>query len=508
MAVSKTMVTAQRYISRPEPVIPYKMGQPTHETRPQIITKVGDLTPGISALEYYNRRLALVQQMPKHSVAIFPSNSVQYSSGSVFYDFQQDNNLYYMTGWMEPNSVAVVEKVADNGDDEDAVFHMLVPEKNPLVEIWEGERSGLQGCYDFFNVDGVENITKLKPYISDLIKRNQNVFFDDNSSQSLFSTFFGRTKDTKTDDIRSLITSMGGNKVVRRVSPLVTKLREVKSTNEVRVMKKAGQISSRAINKAIAKVGSDTPLQTEKLLAAFLHYEFVRTGCDKLAYIPVVAGGENALIIHYTRNDDVLYDGELTFIDAGGKLGGYCSDISRTWPNSSAFSEPQRDIYEAVLSTNKACIDQCFYDNHISLNDLHEYSVDKLHANLKNITGFQNVSRLDLTRYLYPHYIGHHLGLDLHDVPSTSKFVPLQSGNVVTVEPGLYIPKDSKWPRHFQGIGVRVEDDIVVGKSKKDIVNLTSACVKEVADIEALIRTGKCTTPGVYDEVVDIHIDE
>lgn len=489
--------------SRPLPVIPYKLGQPTFETRSHIITKPGDLTPGIAAIEYYQRRLRLIKQLPKSSITILVGNVTQYASGSVFYDFQQDNNFYYMTGWLEPNSIAILEKIDDKNTDQDLVFHMLVPEKDPRVEIWEGERSGLQGCYEFFNPDQVADTKDYRSYLTKLIKRNDYIFIDDKQSPTnTFASFFQLNND---DNIMTLLKSQATKKTIQPLTPIISKMREIKSPAEINVMRKALQISSRVFNKAIAQTGSEFPLQSEKSLAAYLEYDFIKSGCDKQAYIPVVASGENALIIHYTRNDDLLYKDELVFVDAGGKLGGYCSDISRTWPNSCRFSEPQKDIYQIVLNVNKACIDECYADNHMSLNDLHELSVNKLYANLKNLPGFHHLTKHDVTRYLYPHYIGHHLGLDLHDIPITSKYKSLQPGNVVTIEPGLYIPKSDKWPKHYQGIGVRVEDDIVVAQSQKDIINLTSGCVKEIIDIENLIRNGKCTTPGIDQELIDLH---
>lgn len=491
---------------RTRPKTPYKLGQPTFETRPHYITKPGDLTPGISALEYYQRRLSLVKQLPNKSLTILVGNSVQHSSGSVFYDFQQDNNLYYLTGWLEPNSVALIEKIDDKGTDEDVLLHMLVPEKNPHIETWEGEKSGLQGCYDHFNPDHVDDIKNYRSYISNLVKRNSYIFVD-RKNRSDYDRFFNLHKSENLDNINQLLSTYGTGKTIEPVNPIIAKMREIKSPLEIAVMHMAGKISSRAINKAIAKIGSETPYKSEKVLASYLDYEFINSGCDKPAYIPVVAGGENALIIHYTRNDDLLYEDELVFIDAGGKLGGYCADISRAWPVSGKFSEPQRDLYEAVLSVNKECIDKCHATNQISINDLHEFSVNKLLSNLRNLPGLSHISRSDVSRTLYPHYIGHHLGLDLHDIPSVSKFKKLVAGNVITIEPGVYVPKDDKWPKHYQGIGLRVEDDVVVGESSKDILNLTSGCVKEVADIEALIGAGKCTTPGIYEELTDLYIE-
>lgn len=490
--------------------VPYNTGQPTHETRPHYLPTPGNITPGISALEYYDRRLELAKQLPVKSLVILVGNEVQFSSGSVFYDFQQDNNLYYMTGWLEPNSVAIIEKQHDRGNEEDVILHMLVPPKNPQIELWEGERLGLQGAYDFFNADYVDDINNVKKYVEILLSRNDIVYWDDKSngvpgSSSKFSSFFNlNVLNKNSSSIQELIKST--NKQVKPLNSMIAQQRSIKSFSEIEVMHAAAQISSRAINKAMGKVGSESPLKSEKTLAKYLDYQFVKGGCDKQAYIPVIASGPNALTIHYTRNDDLLYKDELVFIDAGGKLGGYCSDISRAWPNSpSGFSEPQRDIYEIVLKVNKQCIDLCYESNDVSINNLHEFSVDNLTKEIKKLPGFSNVSKYDVSKDLFPHYIGHHLGLDLHDIPSVSRFQKIKEGNVITIEPGLYIPMNDKYPKWYQGIGIRVEDDVVVGNSRNDIVNLTSGCVKEIEDIESLIKNG-VTTPGINDELVILDI--
>lgn len=477
-----------------------------HETRKHYLPQPGFLTPGITALEYYERRMRLAKELPVGSAAIVAGNQVVHSSGSVFYHFQQDNDMYYLTGWLEPDSVAVIEKVADNHTDEDVVFHMLVPPKNPATELWEGARTGLEGAYDYFNADEVAEIGRLSSYLKGIISRNEHIYFDSKARGVRllnFGSFFNLGYNKHSDTIDDMLKG----KKLKLLRQVLANHRAIKSPAEIKVMHKAGQISSRAFNTAMARVGSEKPFVTEKLLAKYLEYAFVRGGCDREAYIPVVASGPNALTIHYTRNDDILYRDETVFVDAGGKLGGYCADISRTWPNSpNGFSEPQKDIYNAVLHTNKVCIDQCNENYGMSLHDIHELSVTTLLNELRVLPGFSNLNRSDVSRELFPHYIGHHLGLDLHDVPSASRFSRLCKGNVVTIEPGIYVPFDDKWPKHFQGIGVRVEDDIAVGRTPSDILNLTSLCAKEVADVELLVRLGKVSTPGLYDEAVEITI--
>lgn len=492
--------------TRPQVDLPYLLGQPTHETRPHYIPLPGNLTPGISAQEYYERRLTLAAKLPENSIAILVGNTTQIASGSVFYQFQQDNDLYYMTGWLEPNSAAIIQKFRD---EDEVLLHMFVPPKDPPTQLWEGERLGLEGARDFFNADSAGDISTIGSALLKLIESSDYIFWDDKGNKvmggnaaSKFNDFFSLATLSRTPrTVKELVKLL--NKVVRSLTSLISLQREVKSDSEIEVMHAAGSISSRAINKAMAKVGSDSPLCSEKSLAKYLEYQFVSGGCDREAYIPVVASGVNGITIHYTRNDDLLYRDETVFVDAGGKLGGYCADISRSWPNSpKGFSDAQKDIYQAVLNVNKKCIDLCHIRDGISLHDIHLKSVEYLTQELRNLTGFQSVTQSQVSNVLYPHYIGHHLGLDLHDVPGASRFKKLVPGNVITIEPGLYVPVDDKWPKHYQGIGVRVEDDIVVGTEQSEILNLTSGCVKEVADIELLILAGKVTTPGAYEELV------
>lgn len=471
------------FATRPRPVLPYGTGQPVHETRPHLVNP-GDITPGISAQEYYERRLRLGQKLPANSVAIISGSSVKYASGLVFYPFQQNNDLFYLSGWNEPDSVIALEVDANH----DVTLHMIVPAKNPHRDMWEGDKLGTEGAYDIFNGDVVVDTQSGKRHLLEVVERAEHVFIDSAKPQ------------VSSVGLVSVLNQLSGRLGVKPITPYIAQLRAIKSPAEQRVMAAAGQASSRAINYAIA-TATATPIRQEKTLARLLDYSFVLHGCDGPAYIPVVALGQNALTIHYTRNDDVMYEDELVFIDAGGKLGGYCADISRAWPNGGKFSEPQRDLYQVVLDTNKACIDACQPQH--SLHDVHELLVLLLLKGLQQLPGFSHVLRTEVARSLYPHYIGHHLGLDLHDVPLVLRFDPLQQGNVVTIEPGLYIPKDPKWPKHYHGIGIRVEDDVVVGSLAATVTNLTAGCVKEIVDIEALIANG-VTTPGVGTEAINL----
>lgn len=474
----------QKFINRER--LPINCGQPINETRPYLI-KPGELTPGITALEYFERRAKLATKLPPGSCAIIAGSQLKYASGPVFYPFQQNNDMFYLTGWNEPDSVMILEKPYLSS--EETVFHMIVPRKDPFAEKWEGFRTGVEGVKEIFNADEATENDNLERYISKVIKRNENIYFDYPKNSKNASTFFnnfftGGIESNSTNTIFKLLNSFGTGKQIRALKKILAEMRSIKTPAELRIMRRAGQISGRAYNQAYAK-----KFRNERTLASFLDHKFISGGCDKSAYVPVVGAGENALCIHYTRNDDVMFDDEMVLVDAAGSLGGYCSDISRTWPVSGRFTDAQRDLYEAVLSVQRRCIELCKAQNVFSLHHIHEKSVQFFKEELKNI-GLSTVSNWDVNE-LYPHYVGHNLGLDVHDVPEVSRHQPLQVGQVVTIEPGIYIPDDTKYPSYFRNIGIRIEDDIAVGLDS--YTNLTVEAAKEVIDIESIAQNGVST---------------
>ncbi|KAL6940478.1 hypothetical protein ACO0QE_004382 [Hanseniaspora vineae] len=471
----------QSTLSATRPPRLINLGQPLHENRP-LLVKAGDITPGISAQEYYQRRLKLLEKLPAKSCVVIPGSQVKYASGPVFYPFQQNNDLLYLTGWNEPDSVMILEKVNENAHD--SVLHMLVPPKDKAKEQWEGHRTGVENVKEFFNADESGDIASLASYLNKLFSRNTNIFYDFEKKPNAFATMF-TSSSTSSNENTVTIESIAKhhNKNIRGVKSLIADLRLIKSPSEIAIMRRAGQISGRAYNMAYAE-----RIANERSLYAFLEYKFISGGCDKSAYVPVVATGSNALCIHYTSNNDVMYNDEIVLVDAAGSLGGYCSDISRSWPVSGKFSQPQRDLYEAVLNVQRKCIELCKTENELSLHDIHTWSSRYMIEELKHI-GIHNAD--NYINVLYPHYIGHNLGLDVHDVPECSRFAKLLENQVITIEPGAYVPNDARFPEWFHNIGIRIEDDIAVGKN--DYLNLTVEAAKEVVDIENIVKNGVTT---------------
>ncbi|KAK9468917.1 peptidase M24, structural domain-containing protein [Lipomyces arxii] len=445
-------------------------GQPTHETRPHLL-KEGELTPGIQAVEYHLRRRALADKMQDGAVAIFVGAEKTFRSGVVFHEFHQNPNVYYLSGFMEPNCVIAIERHQD-----DYEFHMFVEPKNERVELWEGPRTGVQGALDVFNADSASDIGGLRKRLDEIIGRASVVYMDKPKDSSDFGSFFSpqAKRGSPEASIIEMLKHYGKYKNLKALSPIMHRLRSVKSPAELQVMMTAGQISGRAFTEAYAE-----RFTKEADLYAFLEYVFKIGGCEKSAYVPVVAGGTHSLAIHYTRNDDVLHPGDMVLVDAGGQYGGYCADISRTWPVNGKFTDAQKDLYQCVLNVQKACIELANTSN--SLQSLQQEACRLFQIELKNI-GF-DASMSDITNILYPHYIGHHVGIDLHDCSLVPRNENLNNGNVVTIEPGIYVPVDNeKFPKHFRGMGIRIEDNVYINDNSPLIT--CAAASKEVDDIE------------------------
>ena len=314
----------------------------------------------------------------------------------------------------------------------------------------------------------------LKSILPSIIAEASQVYTDitkpDTNTSTLSRFLFG--SGPKIEGFSELIEA----KKIRSLRPLMNNLRAYKSAAEIENMRKAGKASGRAHTEVMRHNWSH-----ENQLDGFLEYQFRRNGCEDVAFEPVVAGAENALSIHYVRNDDVVRDGQMVLVDGGGTYGGYIADITRCWPVNGKFSPPQRDLYEAVLKVQRSCIALCRESANLSLDKLHEIAENGLKDQLGQI-GFDMSGKAIET--LFPHHLGHYIGLDVHDSVGYSRKVVLSEGHCVTMEPGVYVPVDDRWPKHFQGIGIRIEDSICVQADNPYV--LTTEAVKEVVDIENL----------------------
>lgn len=384
--------------------------------------------------------------------------------GVAFHEFRQNANMFYLTGINEPDTAMIMK--TDNSA-KCYSMHLFMQPKDESEETWNGYRSGIAAGKVIFGADEVHKLSKIVATTKKLIAGADHIYFDK-----------AETKDLVGSCSVDLKTAIGNQKCVE-LSPFVHRLRLTKSTAEIALMRKIGQISGRTYVDAMKQSWSN-----EAALQAELRHGWIRHGAEREGYVPVVAAGQRANCIHYTQNDQLIKPDELIFVDAGAELGGYLTDISRAWPASGTFSEPQRDLYQAVLNVEKACIKMCTAESGHSLQTIHMESVDLLKIELRNL-GF-NLVEGDIERYLYPHRVGHHIGLEIHDCSTLGGFESLAENQTITIEPGCYVPDDEQWPKHFRGMALRIEDSIAVGKEVPTILSVEA--VREIVDIEALRR--------------------
>ncbi|KAI9226389.1 MAG: peptidase M24, structural domain-containing protein, partial [Piptocephalis tieghemiana] len=439
-------------------------GQPLPSSHPHLLGPK-DLTLGIEKDEYADRRKQLLQQLEPSSAAVILGYKTRYATNNIFYPFQQATDFFYLTGFDEPDSAAILEKSSDKKEK----YSLFVRPTDAHSTLWEGPRAGLDGARSHFDADQVNHNLFAAQHV---LKSGQGQ--RENPTSFPFSLLF-RLRHSFPDQ-SSLI---GTVSKLRPLWPALQRMRWIKSAAEVRLMHKAGQITGEAL---IEVMRHTRPGVSENELASRMEWECRKRGAKGLSYVPVVAGGRNALTMHYVQNQQCLRDGDLVLMDSGCSYGGYCSDVTRTWPVNGTFTPAQKDLYEAVLAVQKHCINLCTEEQGISLDEIHHASIRATVQELANLGWKTN--RTEVERRLYPHHVGHFLGLDVHDTPHIGRHLPLKSGCVVTIEPGLYVPDEPHYPKAFRGIGIRIEDDVVVGPTNPII--LSSWAPKEVVDLEAL----------------------
>ncbi|KAL2119647.1 hypothetical protein VTJ04DRAFT_6608 [Mycothermus thermophilus] len=467
-------------------------GQPVHETHPHML-KPGEITPGITAQEYADRRARLAFSLPDGAIALLPSSNIQYRSGAVFFPFRQESNFLYLTGFSEPQSLAVIRKTGPSLGD--YTFHLFCRPKDPFAEQWSGPWSGLRAAEDVFNADEALSIHDLPSLLPKLLRSASRIYTDvplsSPSPSPSTTTPFSISSSSSNSNPSTLLPHLLRPYPTSPLSPLLNPLRAIKSPSEIACMRHAGLVSGRAITSAMRR-----PWASEHDLQAYLAHAFSQSGLSGPAYVPVVAGGRRGRLIHYTHNTAQLHPerGETVLVDAGGEYGWYATDITRVWPLNGKFTPAQRDLYSAVLVAQRECVALCRADAGLSLDEIHREAERVLQRELtrlgfsfgSTVTSFAGFGRGggDVMSTLFPHHVGHYVGLDIHDVPGYPRSVPLRAGHVVTIEPGVYVPDDDRFPKHFRGLAVRIEDTVCVDEEAPMV--LTPEAVKEVEDIEAL----------------------
>lgn len=432
--------------------------------------------------EFARRRRAVMEEMGEGSIAILPAAPVRTRNRDVEYPYRQDSDFYYVTGFEEPEAVAVLVPGRKRGE-----YILFCRERDPEMELWNGVRSGLEGACEDYGADDAFPIGDVDDIIPGLLENQSRVYYAMGYYPDFDQRMIGWVNRVRTRSKAGVSSSAD----IVALDNVLHEMRLMKSKAEVRAMMRAMEISCSAHVRAM---GACRPGMGEYEVEAELNYEFMRGGSRRAAYPSIVAGGANACVLHYTENRDTLRDGDLLLIDAGAEYDYYAADITRTFPVNGRFSKSQRALYEVVLEAQAAAIEQVQPGNH--WNEPHEAAVEVLAQGLVALGLIKGrastIIKKGRYRKFYVHRTGHWLGMDVHDVGDYKiggEWRVLEPGMVMTVEPGLYVAAgDKQVARKWWNIGIRIEDDILVTRNGNKV--LTAAVPKSVADIEATVGQG------------------
>ena len=435
----------------------------------------------LTQVDFKERRDRLAEEMGPHSIAIIATSPVAIRNRDADYKFRADSSFFYLTGFAEPEAVAVIETYESL--DEGYTYSLFCRERNREMEIWNGYRAGIDGAIDDYEADEAYAIDLLDEEIIEKLVNKQKLFYRIGHS----SEFDVRvSKWIQQADAQQRRGNESPAQVIQ-LDRILDEIRLFKTPQEIELMQIASNISAKAQTRAMQTVHVG---MMEYALEAELNYVFGQQGCVP-AYNSIVGGGANACILHYVENNQELKDGDLVLIDAACEYELYASDITRTFPVNGKFSAEQKALYEIVLNAQLAAIDAVKIGN--SYKEPHNVAVRILVEGLLSLGIMQGdiekIIETEAYRQFYMHGTGHWLGMDVHDVGAykqAGEWRPYEEGMVVTIEPGLYIaPDDETVDAKWRGIGIRIEDDVVVTANGPLV--LTKDVVKSIEEIEALM---------------------
>jgi Xaa-Pro aminopeptidase len=430
---------------------------------------------------FKRRRERVIRGMTANTALIVSSNPEFVRNDDVHYPYRQDSNFYYLTGFEEPESILILRP----GQKPESI--MFVREKDIERETWDGFRFGPEGVKKEFGIDEVFAISDFPQKAVELLKGFEEIYYRLFKNKHADEMMQNLLLDLK----RVYGRSGYGLLTIKDADTFLGEFRLKKNDDDLNNQRKACEISSAA---HLLAMKSTKPGVSEREIQGLMTNEFFKQGSAREGYGFIVASGNNATTLHYNFNDQICEDGELLLIDAGAEYNFYSGDITRTYPVNGRFSSAQKKVYEGVLKIQKEIIN--YVKPGIYFKDLHAMGVDlltQLMLDLGLLSGRKEdvISSLEYKKY-YPHGIGHWLGMDVHDAGLymiRGEARPIEAGMVFTVEPGLYIPAgDKSAPAELRGIGVRIEDNILV--TDKGCEVMTAGVPKEVSEIEAIVGRG------------------
>jgi len=435
--------------------------------------------PVIEPDEFAARRRRLMDAIGEDAVAIIPSATEQTRNRDVHYPFRQDSDFRYLTGFNEPDALAVLAPGHADGE-----FHLFCRPRDREREIWDGLRAGPEGVVSNYGADKGHVLDAIDALLPKLLRGRSKIVHTLGLSSAWDQRVLGWVNNLRAASRRG----PAAPEAIVSLDATLHEHRLIKSPAELEMMAHAGRVSAEAHCRAMRVC---QPGVAEYQIAAEIHHSFAMSRMD-CAYGSIVGGGANACILHYVENSAILRDGDLLLIDAGAEYEGYCADITRSFPVGGKFSGEQRAIYDLVLAAQLASIDAVRVGKR-QQDDVHMASVKTLTRGLVDLgllTG--DVDALiedEAYKTYFMHGTGHWLGMDVHDVGAyydDGKSRPLEPGMVLTVEPGLYVAEGTPGAaERFWNIGVRIEDDVVVTDGEPRI--LTADVPKQADEIEALM---------------------
>jgi Xaa-Pro aminopeptidase len=426
------------------------------------------------------RREKLMAAIGPDACAVVSSQPERIRNGDAHYVFRQASDVFYLTGFVEPETTLVLRPGAAT---EKVV--MFVRPRDPDTEVWDGRRAGLEGAKERYGADAAYPAHELRTRLPDLIANTQWLHYGlgvDDVMDRVVTAAIARLRRLEKKGQRPPRGILDPREALHE-------LRVVKQPDEVRALRTACAITAEA---HVAAMRAGKPGVFEHELEALVNYTFRKRGGNGPGYSSIIGAGENATILHYVDNRCAIADGDLVLVDAGCEYGHYTSDITRTWPANGRFTPEQRAVYDVVLRTQLGAI--AMTRPGVTLDQIHDHCVHALAAGMVEIgllAGPATDRVTDQTyRRFYMHGTSHWLGLDVHDAGAYTRggaARPLEPGMVITIEPGLYVASDAKdVPDGFRGIGVRIEDDVLITADGCEV--LTSACPKTIEELEAVCR--------------------
>ncbi|MFQ5755130.1 MAG: Xaa-Pro aminopeptidase [Acidiferrobacterales bacterium] len=425
------------------------------------------------------RRREVMQEMGG-GVAILPTAPTRSRNRDVNFPFRPDSDFYYLTQFPEPDAVAVLVPGRAHGE-----YLLFCREKDPAKEIWDGRRAGLEGAREIYGADDAFPIDDIDEILPGLLENCDKVFYSMGRDQEFDNRLMGWVNEIRAK-ARAGVKAPGE---FVDLNHILHEMRLYKRPEEIRLMKRAAKVSTRAHKRAMQAC---RPGMLEYELEAELLYEFTRAGSLAPAYPPIIGGGPNSCILHYTQNNAELKAGDVVLIDAGAEIDCYAADITRTFPVNGKFSGEQRAVYEVVLAAQLAAIEQARPGK--QWNHPHESAVRVLTEGLVELGLLKGevdeLVREERYKRFFMHRTGHWLGMDVHDVGDykvDDVWRLLETGIVMTVEPGIYIAADTEGvdPRWWN-IGVRIEDDVLITRDGNEV--LSRDAPKQIDEIEALMN--------------------